>query len=256
MRKKGLTLVELLVVIGLILFITATFIFPAYERARGRATEVVCVSNLRQIGQALLMYAQDHDGLVPPYSNLIVTGHYPGQPDYIKDASPPKRWIRAFEPYVRDRRIFFCPVDPFVGLPPSQTPSQGLPERSESDFAYAYFVDHSISSYATILDEEWIAKGFHPTTDIYINMSTFPIQWLLEDVDELWELGPALMGLHSVAVYLYDYTHFLAENHWMRVARIELFYDGHVEICGKGGRKCSIWQMVKNWVYKSGGEER
>ncbi len=68
--KKGLTLVELLVVIGLILFITATFIFPAYERARGKATEVVCVSNLRQIGQALLMYAQDHDGLVPPYCNL------------------------------------------------------------------------------------------------------------------------------------------------------------------------------------------
>ncbi|MFA0735745.1 MAG: hypothetical protein OGMRLDGQ_002245, partial [Candidatus Fervidibacter sp.] len=35
MKKKGMTLVELLVVIGLIIFIVTTFIFPAYERARG-----------------------------------------------------------------------------------------------------------------------------------------------------------------------------------------------------------------------------
>ena len=50
MKRKGMTLIELLVVISLVIFIATTLMLPVYERVRGRAMEVICVSNLRQIG--------------------------------------------------------------------------------------------------------------------------------------------------------------------------------------------------------------
>ena len=62
--KRGFTLIELLVVIGIIAVLAAT-LFPVFAAARGKARQTVCTSNLRQIGLALQMYAQDYDGMVP-----------------------------------------------------------------------------------------------------------------------------------------------------------------------------------------------
>jgi len=242
MKRKGLTLIELIVVIGLILFIATAFIFPAFERARGRAGEVVCISNLHQIGQALLMYAQDHDGLVPPYCNL----------DENLEISPLKarKWRTAFDPYVRDNGIFFCLKDPFAGLPPEKTPCQGAPVRDPSECNYAGQLDHSVTSYFVCPEvmvngevlclEDWFARGYYPTTDPYQNMDNFPPQWLA--TVENWR--QATTRLHSVAVYLEDYTHYLPEALDTRQV-IELFFDGHVET-----HPCSIWKELSEYFKK------
>lgn len=63
-RVPGFTLVELLVVIAIIALLAA-IIFPVFATARGAARKTVCLSNLRQVGLGLRMYADDYDGLAP-----------------------------------------------------------------------------------------------------------------------------------------------------------------------------------------------
>jgi prepilin-type N-terminal cleavage/methylation domain-containing protein/prepilin-type processing-associated H-X9-DG protein len=63
-RPPGFTLIELLVVIAIIA-ILAALLFPVFARARARARESTALSNLRQIGAALPMYAADYDEHLP-----------------------------------------------------------------------------------------------------------------------------------------------------------------------------------------------
>ena len=63
-QKQGFTLIETLLVIGIISILTAT-LFPVLSQTRGRAKQTVCANNLRQIGIAITLYAQDSDDLLP-----------------------------------------------------------------------------------------------------------------------------------------------------------------------------------------------
>jgi prepilin-type N-terminal cleavage/methylation domain-containing protein/prepilin-type processing-associated H-X9-DG protein len=65
--RRGFTLIELLVVIAIIA-ILAAILFPVFAQAREKARQTSCLSNLKQIGTGFLMYAQDYDEQLPPWT--------------------------------------------------------------------------------------------------------------------------------------------------------------------------------------------
>ncbi len=99
MRRSGFTLIELLVVIAIIA-ILAAILFPVFARARDRARQASCSSNMRQIGLGILMYAQDYDEMLPGFKI------YWAPPDSNRRGDG---WYEGIEPYTRNEQISICP---------------------------------------------------------------------------------------------------------------------------------------------------
>ena len=113
MRKNGFTIIELLVVIAII-SILAAILFPVFAKAKGKAKQTACVSNLRQIGAATGMYMSDYDDLFPfavDASDKYRPQIWAGFPDF-KDKIPYMPMLHeALEPYTKSRKVFQCPAD-------------------------------------------------------------------------------------------------------------------------------------------------
>jgi prepilin-type N-terminal cleavage/methylation domain-containing protein/prepilin-type processing-associated H-X9-DG protein len=97
--RRGFTLIELLVVIAIIA-ILAAILFPVFAHAREKARQTACLSNLKQLSSAMLMYAEDHDGLFSP---VIARQARQDQNLYLVS------WMRLLEPYTKNRGVFICP---------------------------------------------------------------------------------------------------------------------------------------------------
>jgi prepilin-type N-terminal cleavage/methylation domain-containing protein/prepilin-type processing-associated H-X9-DG protein len=102
-RSKSFTLIELLVVIAIIA-ILAAILFPAFAKARDRARQTSCLSNLRQIGLAVMAYTQDYDEGYPINYQDASSG--PGSAAQI-----PLTWPNRIQPEIRNNQVFACPSD-------------------------------------------------------------------------------------------------------------------------------------------------
>jgi prepilin-type N-terminal cleavage/methylation domain-containing protein/prepilin-type processing-associated H-X9-DG protein len=109
-RASAFTLIELLVVIAIIA-VLAAILFPVFAQAREKARQASCMSNLRQIGTASLMYAQDYDETMFPWMENDSGGvrAWDGFTDFTTGFPPTYRPNQGFlQPYMKNVEIMDC----------------------------------------------------------------------------------------------------------------------------------------------------
>ncbi len=112
MRKmySGFTLIELLVVIAIIA-ILAAILFPVFAKAREKARQTSCLSNMKQLALATIMYTSDYDEVLPivPGRNTDVWVNIGDPPCDNREAKSAWMVPSLVQPYVRNAGIFICP---------------------------------------------------------------------------------------------------------------------------------------------------
>jgi len=114
-RNNAFTLIELLVVIAIIA-ILAAILFPVFAQAREKARQTTCLSNLKQLGLAMMQYNEDND-------EKFTGSDYYGQ-----------GWAEAIYPYIKSTGVYTCPDD-------TRPASQYVPLYYPDKISYAGNVD-------------------------------------------------------------------------------------------------------------------
>lgn len=204
MKGRRLTLVKLLIGITIVVAMGA-LVFSIASSAKERVNFNQCISNLRQIGVALRMYALDNDGFIPPYTNRLVIENY-------TDASGRELWIDttpyinpsflegAFSSYTKDRRIWFCTQDPYAG---GDALEGGIQHK---------FTSYEISFWIPLLSPILIDQPPSDTIPPWLEDPAYRRRFKLYlDLWREWESK----------VYAYDRHHELSDYIWF-----ELRFDG------------------------------
>lgn len=213
--SRAFTLIELLVVIAIIA-ILAAILFPVFAQAREKGRQASCQSNQKQIGLAILAYAQDYDEALPLGSYMDPTN------------TSPTPWMNIVDPYVKGGYptkaadsgtntfgVFACPsFDP--GL---------IADRP----SHSYAVNRLLMP--SHINEAIPVWGFPPVSNLAEIKSPAQNVFLVEAAgnriftdgnDEASLAGKSNVAQQTLAVYLLSRTrHSQGSNH--------LFGDGHVK---------------------------
>jgi len=171
-KRAGFSLIELLVVIGIIAVLLG-IILPALANARRRAQTVQCQSNLRQIGQALVIYANHWKGWVFP-------------PALASNLPREQRWpVQVFKPPVWNPPVMKCPADDLPPPPPVFIGTAQYQNGDENGADHTYILNYHIvdrairvgsRNFGGLSSAEVIVMGekLTPKDDYYMGVGNWP----------------------------------------------------------------------------------
>lgn len=207
-KKHGFTLIELLVVIAIIA-ILAAILFPVFAKAREKARQTQCLSNLKQLGNAIEMYKQDYDESFP--GAYIYRGAF-------GDISQLYWWTTNLQPYLKNLGILVCPSG-----------SQGLccarPEDKGMKYSYTYNDEVG----------QWPAQGLSDAAAA--TPATTLIMW-----DAPWpecnSIAGSDAGFNTGGAGIVSYRHNDGFN--------GLFCDGHAKWFKQGSTTASMYTLAED----------
>ena len=224
MRHRGFTLIELLVVIAIIA-ILAAILFPVFARAREKARQTSCLSNLKQIALGALMYTQDYNERTPPH------GYFAPQPPLApRHNEPPSSgdrgaywcWPVLIEPYIMNRQIYECP----------SYPERGATSSSGTDHPYpvSYTVPRRFSYIKMAEVTRPAEKVWHMDKLLSSSIWTNSITTAQGREEWWWTENPE--GPHPSPCYV---------GHWHNEGANYSHFDGHVKWYRKYTTTRDMW---------------
>ena len=124
-RRFGFTLVELLVVIGIIALLIS-ILLPSLAKARASAVSLDCAARMRTIGQAMNMYASQYKGMLPAASNYVPEGsgwNVKRAANMLSEVLGTQEW--AINPVFHDKDV----IEPDAGAAVGSSPYNGSPGK-------------------------------------------------------------------------------------------------------------------------------
>ena len=179
----GFTLIELLVVISVISLLLA-ILAPSLRRAREKAREINCLSNLRQCGCILGIYAGDNNGCFPTHIDYAFC--YVGGGTYYDNQE--ECFVRSMRPYVANPDMLYCKVT-MVTDSPFQVSSPDYIHSSGTVGGWNAFLENKV---------KWAEVGYSIYTNFTPRSPANQVEWLKgnKQVKKLSDVegGQALVG--------------------------------------------------------------
>ena len=218
--KNAFTLIELLVVIAIIALLAA-LLFPTFAASRGKARQIVCVSNLKELGMAMAMYTTDNDERFP-------LGHTPAADPLTQTDSGDYEMhqVDLLRPYIKNTKnqgIWRCPGDPSAPV---------ATQDGVSEFRVSYSVNAWFEYGASLASVE------KPSEKVYFLESTD------DDHFHWWELGhpgksSPILPLSQIPIKQLEEQVALRRHH---KGENYLYTDGHA----KWAHFASLWGITQS----------